>query len=149
MKATQAGSAITKTMTVAALAASLAGCPGSRPDDDRDPVDGARCTASGTTKGPVYIDVGYAADGMPRDPGPCKVDSGTDVTWRGPSGEPVRFEIRFKAAAPLAPGERNLLPAADSGGRYRVMRRISGPRGSYPYAIHANGKVLDPVIIIK
>ena len=154
MKAMQAGSAITAAMTVAALAAGLAGCSApSRPDGwagaGRAPVDGTRCEASGATSGPVYIDVRYAANGTPLDPGPCKVDSGTDVTWRGPSGEPVRFEIRFKAAVPLAPGERNLLPSTDSGGRYKVMRRISGPAGRYDYAIHANGKELDPVIIIR
>ena len=115
---------------------------------DYDLVDGRRCGSS-TEPGPVFIDVTYAADGTPRNPGDCTVDNGTQVTWRGPNGEPVSFEIHFKASAPLAYGERSVLPSAENGGRHKVIRRIEGAAGRYNYGIRANGKDLDPAIIIR
>ena len=140
-------------MIAAALAVAFAGCsttPGGAGSSEPapDPVDGTRC-GSGVATGRVYIDVTYGADGTPVDPGDCHVASGTEVTWRGPGGAPVMFEIHFKAAAPLERGERSVLPSVETDGRYKVMRRIAGAKGRYDYAIKANGKVLDPAIIIR
>lgn len=143
---------IAAALGAAALTAGLAGC--SRPagpgksGSPADAADGTRCGDS-VVAGPVYIDIAYAADGTPIDPGSCTVAAGTDVTWRGPSGQPVQFEIHFKAAAPLDRGEPGVLPSAETGGRYKVMRKISGPKGRYDYGIWANGKELDPAIIIR
>lgn len=153
MKVMKVMNAVRATMIAAALSAGLAGCPttpGSAGSDSlaADTADGTWCGSSVAT-GPVYIDVTYAADGTPVDPGDCTVTSGTDVTWRGPNGEPVMFEIRFKSTAPLERGEPSLLPSAETGGRYKVMRKISGPRGRYDYGIKANDKELDPAIIIR
>lgn len=145
--------AIRATTIAAALAAGLAGCsrppgPGGSGSPAVDTADGTRCGDS-VVAGPVYIDIAYAADGTPIDPGSCTVAPGTDVTWRGPSGQPVQFEIRFKAAAPLDRGEPGVLPSAATGGRHKVMRKVSGPKGRYNYGIEANGKELDPAIIIR
>ena len=137
----------------AALAAGLTGClrppvPQESGSAEVDKADGTRC-GDVLVAGPVYIDIAYAADGTPIDPGDCAVASGTDVTWRGPTGEPVRFEIHFKTTAPLDRGERGILPSAEAGRRYKVMRKVSGPKGRYDYGIRANGKELDPAIIIR
>jgi len=113
-----------------------------------DAAAGKRCSDT-VVGGPVYIGITYAPDGTPINPGNCRVASGTELTWRGPSAEPVAFEIRFKAAAPLARGERDLLRSAEAGGRSKVTRTISGPPGRYDYSILANGKELDPAIIIR
>jgi len=145
MKTTKANTAV---MVVAVLAAGLVGCSTLADSTGYIPGEGTRCGKSLAT-GAVYIDVKYAPDGTPLDPGECHVAPGTDVTWQGPEGEPVMFEIRFKATAPLESGERGILPSAESGGRYKVMRKIAGPPGRYDYGIKANGKELDPAIIIR
>lgn len=153
METTTTMTAIRATTIAAALTAGLAGCPrapapGGAGSPAVDTADGTRCGDT-VVAGPVYIDIAYAADGMPIDPGNCTVDPGTDVTWRGPSGAPARFQIHFKGTPPLDPGERGILPSARIGERYKVMRRVSGPKGEYKYGIRANGKDLDPAIIIR
>ena len=113
-----------------------------------DPDDGTWCGTPGAT-GPVYINITYAANGAARaSPENCYVDSGTEVTWRGPMGEPVTFRIEFKAAAPLA-GDVGPLESSMTGRRDKVRRVISGPDGNYAYGIAANGVVTDPAIIIR
>lgn len=153
MKAIRA-TRIAAVVAAAALAAGLTGCPRPPGPDgsgsaDLDRADGTRCRSDTVVAGPVYIDIAYSADGTPADPGSCLVDSGTDVTWRGPSGAPVKFEIHFKGTAPLDPGERGILPSARIGERQKVTRKVSGPTGEYKYGIKANDKELDPAIIIR
>jgi len=114
-------------------------------------ADGAWC-GDNPASGPVYIEIRYDDQGYGRaNPERCAVVSGTEVTWRGPEGEPVAFEIRFKAAVPMAANarERALPLLSQAGYRAKVKRTISGPRGSYDYGIRANGKDSDPAIIIK
>ena len=114
-----------------------------------DPDDGTWCGTPGAT-GPVYINITYADDGAARaSPENCYVDSGTEVTWRGPMGEPVEFRIQFKAAAPLGGDAVGPLVSSASGRRDKVRRLISGADGSYAYGIAANGIVTDPAIIIR
>lgn len=136
------------TLMALALVGGLAGCSAPPRSGAADAADGRPCSDT-VVGGPVYVDVTYAPDGTPINPGNCRVASGTEVTWRGPGAEPVAFEIRFKAAVPLARGERGLLRAAEAGGRYKVKRTITGPSGRYDYSILANGKELDPAIIIR
>lgn len=150
-----------KTLRVLALAAlagtGLTACamhgsyddPAEMADRAVDPDDGTWCGTPGAT-GPVYINITYAASGAARaSPENCYVDSGTEVTWRGPSGEPVVFRIQFKAAAPLAEDVPGTLESSMSGRRNKVRREISGPNGTYAYGIAANGVVTDPAIIIR
>jgi len=139
---------LARPMTAVVLTAGLAGCwmHGSSEPYDAS-ADGVPCGSSAA--GPVYIDIDYDNLGMPIDPGDCSVVDGTQVTWRGPDGEPVGFKIQFKSAAPLASRERGELSSVEYGGRYKVVRKINGPAGRYAYAIKANGKVLDPAIIIR
>ncbi|OHE84529.1 MAG: hypothetical protein A2579_04740 [Lysobacterales bacterium RIFOXYD1_FULL_69_11] len=118
-------------------------------DRSVDPDDGTWCGTPGAT-GPVYINITYAANGAARaSPENCYVDSGTEVTWRGPMGEPVTFRIEFKAAAPLAGDLGGPLESSMTGRRDKVRRVISGPDGNYAYGIAANGVVTDPAIIIR
>jgi len=107
------------------------------------------CGIPGAT-GPVYINITYAADGAAKaSPDACRVDSNTEVTWRGPLGEPVVFEILFKATAPLAGANRDPQASSDSARRNKVRRLITGPAATYYYGIAANGVLTDPAIIIR
>ena len=149
-----------KTLRVLALAmlagSAVAACsmhgptadPAEVADRATDPDDGTWCGTPGAT-GPVYINITYADDGAARaSPENCYVDSGTEVTWRGPLGEPVEFRIEFKAAVPLA-GDAVGSLASRPGRRDKVRRVISGADGTYDYGIAANGIVTDPAIIIR
>lgn len=123
--------------------------PAELADRSVDPDDGTWCGTPGAT-GPVYINITYAANGAARaSPENCYVDSGTEVTWRGPMAEPVTFRIEFKAAAPLAGDFDGPLESSMAGRRNKVRREISGPDGTYAYGIAANGVVTDPAIIIR
>lgn len=136
------------------LVVATAGCPPVR-DPPVGPAsdDGARCMEATATsepqRGAVYIEVAYAPDGTPQiTPQKCQIANATRVTWRGPDEEPVVFDIRFKAAAPVVREEGELRAERSPDGRYRVRRTLSGA-GDYPYAVFANGKELDPAIIIR
>jgi hypothetical protein len=136
--------------------AAVAGCHPVRdeaPADTASDSDGTRCVEATETSaaqtGAVFIEIAYAPDGMPQvTPQRCRIADATRVTWRGPADEPVVFQIRFKAAAPVIREEGELLASRSPDGRYRVQRTLSGS-GDYPYAVFANGKELDPAIIIR
>lgn len=111
--------------------------------------DGVKCSDALATA-PVYLEVSYDASGMPAvDPVTCEIDRGTQVTWRGPIDTPVVFEVRFKGASPSSLDPRGVLQAVESGERYRIRRELDGAPGQYDYAVYANGKELDPAIIIR
>jgi len=130
-----------------ALLALLAGCMDSTKSIAPGP-DGVACSGN-VQSGPVYIRVSYLPDGTPQlSTLDCAIHSGTDVTWIGPDDEPVQFKIRFKAAPPTASGER-MFDAEKDGDTYKVRRTLAGAKGTYPYAVMANGKELDPAIIIR
>lgn len=127
----------------------LAGCvaPIDRPPAQAD-VDGRLC-GSGTAEA-VYLEVRYDADGMPSvEPAVCEIDRGTRVTWRGPVDTPVEFAIRFKGASPVANEPRGVFVADRGSDRYRVQRVLDGAAGRYDYGVVANGRELDPAIIIR
>lgn len=128
------------------LALLLAGCPPTTPTGDEG--DGRRCDAA-DAKDAVYVEVTYDASGMPEvAPSTCTIDRGTQVTWRGPAGTQVPFEIRFKGASPLS-RDRGALASSTQGERYRVRQTFDAPAGRYEYGVLANGKELDPAIIIR
>lgn len=133
----------------------VAGCHPVRDDAPAGSAseDGTRCmeatTGSEPQRGAVFIEVAYAADGTPQvTPQTCLIADATQVTWRGPAEEPVVFEVRFKAATPVAREEGPLQSERSPDGRYRIQRTLSGA-GEYPYAVLANGRELDPAIIIR
>lgn len=110
--------------------------------------DGAKCGTS--SSGPVYIDIDYAGNGTPvavQDP--CTVAPGTDITWRGPDGSLIPFEIVFAGASPAWHDERPSLMSIAVEKRYKVKIQASDKPGRYKYGIKANGKEIDPVIIIR
>lgn len=138
---------------LAVLVLVTAGCPPVRdPTPAAADTDGVPCAdeavAAAPRPGPVYIEVTYADDGMPRvEPVRCAILDGTRVTWRGPRDEPVAFEVRFKQATPQM-REQGALVSTSRDYRHRVERTLSRP-GEYRYSVFANGKELDPAIIIR
>lgn len=111
-------------------------------------VDGQPCSAGPAEA--VYLEVRYGADGMPSvEPAVCEIDRGARVTWRGPVDAPVEFVIRFKGDSPVAREPRGAFVAARDQDRYRVQRTLDAPPGRYEYGVIANGRELDPAIIIR
>lgn len=108
--------------------------------------DGRLCGAA--TAGAVYILVGYDASGMPVvSPDRCRVTAGTRITWRGPDNDQRGFEIEFKADSASQNGEQRIASeAAPDRSRARIVAKRA--RGSFAYSVKANGKELDPQIII-
>lgn len=147
-----------KFLVAVAAMAGLSGCPApvqtDMPADGIPPghassgpnEDGRLCSVART--GEVYIQIGYAPSGMPVvNPDRCHVDPGTRITWRGPDNDQRGFVIEFKAASASEQGQGRI---ASEAGRDRSKASIVAKRarGSYAYSIWANGKELDPQIII-
>lgn len=134
-----------------ALALVLTGCPpgGWDTKDDAAGTDGVRC-GSDASAAAVYVDIRYDPSGMPSaEPGNCEVAKNTKVTWRGPQGDDEAFRIDFKNASPVPGDERGVFVAEKEGERYKVVQRMGSTPGTYAYGIHANGRELDPAIIIR
>jgi hypothetical protein len=111
--------------------------------------DGALCGTPGALSA-VYIEIHYAGDGTPSAvPDKCTVSPNADITWRGPGGDLIPFEIVFPGESPALRDDRPRLPASEDGGRYKVKIKASAKVGTYKYGISANGKEIDPAIIIK
>ena len=111
--------------------------------------DGIRCgLVPGAAK--VFIEIRYDAQGMPAaSPQSCEIPSGATVTWRGPAGDGTAFEIAFKGASPVSSDPRGVLGSTKRDDRQVVKRRVDGAPGRYDYGIRANGRELDPAIIIR
>lgn len=108
--------------------------------------DGRLCSLA--RAGEVYIQVGYDAGGTPVvRPDRCHVHPGARITWRGPDNDGRPFVIEFKAASAAEHGQGRI---ASEPGRGRSKASIVAKRvgGSYAYSVKANGKELDPQIII-
>lgn len=121
------------------------------PSEDTHPsgADGMWC-GTPRVSGAVYIEIQYAGDGTPSAvPDTCTVAADTDVTWRGPPGDMVPFEIVFPAASPVWHDERPLLMSSEVDGKYKVKIKVSNKPGTYKYGIKARGKEIDPAIIIR
>lgn len=98
----------------------------------------------------VFIEIRYAADGMPSaHPETCEVRRGTVVAWRGPQDASTPFVLHFKGASPVANEPRGSFASRGEGTSQVVERRLDAPPGRYEYGIRANGKELDPAIIIR
>lgn len=114
--------------------------------DDSLPNEDGRLCGLEPARGPVYIQIGYDASGMPVvNPDRCMVHSETTVTWRGPGNQQVAFEIEFKSRSA---GEHSRIASARARERDKAMIVATSGFGRYAYSIKANGKELDPEIII-
>ena len=140
---------------VLALCAFGGGCgsygetPKGEPQDDGG-EDGVACRDQPREgAGRVYVDIAYGDDGTPGVAADtCAVWPGTTIVWRTPSGEARPFEILFKGDAPGSP-----LYERGVGERDRYRASLTAPEVeaemTYAYGIRANGRTLDPVIIIR
>lgn len=116
-------------------------------------AEGEMCPSSDNGRpGPreVYVDIVYAVDGTPSaNPNKCFVDNGTTVTWRDPPDRTTQFNLVFANSA-LTGTKGGALQSSQAADRYKVAAVMQGrPGDSYKYGIQANGKVVDPAIIIK
>lgn len=147
-------------MAAIAAMAGVSGCQAPEPVEKAMRVDGIPPGHAGSghnedgrlcgmaRSGEVYIQVGYDASGMPVvNPDRCHVTPGTRITWRGPDDDRRGFEIAFKAASASERGQARIPSEA---GRERSKASVLAQReaGNYAYSVIANGKELDPQIII-
>jgi hypothetical protein len=97
------------------------------------------------------ISVDYASDGTPSaHPNVCRVQGGTELSWQGPSGDSRPFTIQFVDGAPDSENGRATLTSGDINTRQSVTVRIKNVHATtnLKYGIAANGKQVDPHIII-
>lgn len=97
------------------------------------------------------ISVDYASDGTPSArPEACRVQGGTLLTWQGAAGDAHPFTIQFMQGAPDGDAGRAILTSADINTRQSVTVRIKNVHATtnLKYGIAANGKQVDPHIII-
>lgn len=120
------------------------------PDTDTaaHPSDGQWCGDAAPDASKVYINIRYGPGGEPSaSPESCEVKRGTQVTWRGPEGSPVAFELDFPGGPPdRAPDLESDFASSE---REKVTLIASGTPGTYKYGIAANGKHVDPDLKIK
>ncbi len=120
-----------------------------------DAEDGALC--DGTPADRVHIEIRYADDGTPEAiPAECVVRSGTRVVWRTRTGG-AAFELEFQGGSPgldvYATPEREQrdFHSRNQDGRQKVgisAKDVSHETG-LKYDVVANGRRLDPAIIIR
>ncbi|BDU15953.1 hypothetical protein [Lysobacter auxotrophicus] len=151
---------ITSAMAVAAVAALtfVAACSTSKAmqasvSAARMPAaDGVVCPSEDNgMKGPmtVYVDVQYTPDGTPSAaPDVCYIDSGATVVWRDPPERTTAFNLVFTDKSTHR--EVAKLKASMVAKRYKLSAVITGePEQQFKYGIQANGRTVDPAIIIK
>ncbi len=98
------------------------------------------------------ISIDYAGDGTPSaNPDACWVHSGDQLTWQGAPGDSRPFTIQFLHGTPDGEQARAALSSGDTGSRQTVTVHVKSVRAStdLKYGIAANGKHVDPHIIIK
>ena len=111
--------------------------------------DGESCASPNHGK-KVYIDVTYDASGMPSaSPDECKVSNGTDIVWRTPKDVGAEFDIDFEAESVAGPGAPKKVRSQKSDSRQKVKMTSDNKVSRYKYAIEANGKRVDPAVIIE
>ena len=113
--------------------------------------DGIACPVASLPVNAVFIDIVYAADGMPsvRGPQECQVYSGTKITWRTVRGETRPFRLVFKKEHPAEDdGKRDRGRIDGDRFKYTVVTEKVTTRIAYTYGIIANGHEVDPVVII-
>ena len=138
-------------VAAAAIAFALPGCPTDDPQRSQPAAspDGTLCGAPDAS-GAVYIEIQYAGDGTPSAmPDECTVAPNADITWRGPGGDLMPFEIIFPGESPALRDDRSRLTASEADGRYKVKIKAGTKAGTYKYGIRAKGKEIDPAIIIR
>ncbi|MEO6138269.1 MAG: hypothetical protein ABIP11_06355 [Luteimonas sp.] len=98
------------------------------------------------------ISIDYAGDGTPSaSPDACWVHSGDQLTWQGAPGDTRPFTIQFMQGTPDGERPRADLSSGDTGSRQTVTVHVKSVRArtDLKYGIAANGKHVDPHIIIK
>ena len=123
-----------------AMSAGLAGCVCM---SHRKAIDAPACGAT--------IAIEYASDGMPSaNPKACLVRSGAELTWQTPVGDIRPFTLEFTNGSVSDRDDRSSLPSHSNNGRQSVTALIKSVavETTVKYGIQANGKSIDPAIII-
>lgn len=106
---------------------------------------------------PMFVDIimKYAADGTPSaDPDPAYVRKGGTITWHTDAGVDAPFEIIPKLAWVSERGpEADVLGLQSHRNNEMNWQEVkigaSLIAGTYHYGIGANGKIVDPDVVIK
>ena len=136
----------TPTLLIAlTLSLTLAGCGRHGQADE----DGESC-ADATHGKKVHIDIAYDASGMPSaSPDECTVKDGTVIVWRTAKDVKAAFDIDFEGESAAGPGAPKKTHSQESNARQKVTITAANKEARYKYAIEANGKRVDPAVIIQ
>lgn len=131
-----------KLFAIAAIATS-AGLAGCTCVSHRNAVDAPACGAA--------IAIQYASDGTPSaNPDSCWVQSGAELKWQAPLGDVRPFTLEFTRGTVSDRDNRRSVASDSTNGRQSVTILIKNARVEtiVKYGIQANGKSIDPTIII-
>ncbi len=131
-----------KLFVIAAIATS-AGLAGCACISHRNAVDAPACGAA--------IAIEYASDGTPSaNPDSCWVQSGAELTWQAPVGDVRPFTLEFTRGTVSDRDTRRSVASDSRSGRQSVTILIKSVpiETIVKYGIQANGKSIDPTIII-
>ena len=139
----------TPTLLIAlSLSLTLAGCARQSGPGMAD-EDGESCAAANHGK-KVFIDIAYDASGMPSaNPDECAVTDGTVIIWRTAKDVKAAFDIDFEGESAAGPGAPKRTRSQESNARQKVTLTAANKDARYKYAIEANGKRVDPAVIIR
>jgi hypothetical protein len=97
------------------------------------------------------IAIVYKTDGTPSaNPDACQVISGAELTWQTPVGDNRPFTLELTHGPVSDRDDRSSLPSHSNNGRQSVNVLIKSVvvETTVKYGIQANGKSIDPALII-
>jgi hypothetical protein len=98
----------------------------------------------------MFIDVAFAPNGRPSvTPDECRVSNGTEIVWRTAPDVDVPFEIDFEDESVAGRDAPRKVRSDPGDSRQKVRLTSDNESKRYKYAIEANGKRVDPAVIIE
>jgi hypothetical protein len=82
-------------------------------------------------------------------PEECKVTNGTQIVWRTAENVRGEFEIDFEGESVAGPAAPRKTRSRENHSRQKATLTTNNRVARYKYAIEANGKRLDPAVIIE
>lgn len=140
----------TPTLLIAlSLSLTLAGCARQSGPPGMADEDGESCAAANHGK-KVFIDIAYDGSGMPSAiPDECTVKDGTVIVWRTAKDVKAAFDIDFEGESVAGKEAPRRTRSQESNARQKVTLTATNVDARYKYAIEANGKRVDPAVIIQ